>query len=326
MKPLLLRLAAKPETEAVVVLSNAAGATDRLPFDERSDFDVGLVLSVPMATGEWRPEPSATYRLVYDRLPAWLPNFSFSVPVSRGANLEVNVHQLLFEYEADERTAWDDAKCEAYAGTGRVVFDRSGRFEALVRRKARDRNSTSSSRLVRIANRLEWDIEVLPRRQANRGELLAAHYIVTRAVDELVEACFLLAGRFLPNQKWRFFVLRRQGLLSAAEMAQLERALRCDPTSRPDLERRIIILSGLWASIRRRSPEVPEDPDRVFAGTQVQLAAATFADTVRQGFGERASDVANYVLAHSPESLAAALTDRGLPEDWADEIARLRVL
>lgn len=312
MDPFLERLAAKPETEAVVVLSNAAGARDRLPFDEHSDFDVGLVLSIPLSRDEWRPEPAETYRLVADRLPAWLPNFSFRVPVTWG-RLEVNVNQLIYEYEADVRTTWDDAKCEAYAGTGRVLFDRSGRFQDVIRRKADECRRTHPRRLARLANRLAWDIELLPQRQAERGELLAAHHIVTRAVDEFIEACFLLAGRFLPNPKWRFLVLARQGLLTAEELSQLGRALRCDPTCRPDLERRISELAELWASVRRRTTEVPEDPYRAFAASQIQLRPVTFADAVRQSEGEQASDHANYLLAHSPGSSSAGATDRDEP-------------
>lgn len=317
MERFMARLAAKPETEAVVVLSSAAGAANRLPFDTYSDFDIGLVLDVPLSPAEWRPQPFDTYRLVRERLPAWLPNFSFHVPVPWG-RLEVNVNQVIYAYEEDRRTVWDDAKCEAYAETGKVVFDRSGRFAQLVQRKAGERRASRPARLLRIANRLEWDIGVLPRRQAERGELAAAHYMAGRALDELVEACFVLAGRFVPNQKWRFFVLREQKLLPEEAIECLESALHCDPASRDDLERRIEKLSEAWLALREREEGVPAHPYRSFAAAQAQLVKATFADEMREQFGERAYDAANFLLADSAQSLAAESV--ALPPEWGKEI------
>jgi hypothetical protein len=322
MEPFLARLAAKPETQAVVALSSATEATNRLPFDTHSDFDVGLVLDVPVTAGEWRAQPWVTSQLVRDRLPGWLPNFSFHVPVPWG-RLEVNVNQLIYDYEADERTEWEDAKCEAYAETGQIFFDRDGRFARLVRRKAAERLAGGPGRMLRMANRLEWDIGVLPRRQADRGELATAHYMVGRALDELIEACFTLAGRFVPNQKWHLFILRERELLSEADIDRLEHALHCDPTSRSDLERRIGELSQVWASLRMRSSGVPDDPYRTFAASQAQLASATFADAVRERFGTDAYDAANYLLADTPEALAAAAGNDEVPPEWRQAIAQL---
>jgi hypothetical protein len=324
MAPFLARLASKPETQAVVALSNAACAEDRVPFDVHSDFDVALVVDVPVAAKEWRARPWETYQLIRDRLPRWLPNFSFHVPVPSG-RLEVNVNQLIYGYEADERTEWDDAKCEAYAETGRFLFDREGCFMRLVRRKAAARREGGPGRVLRLANRLEWDIGVLPRRQADRGELAAAHYMVGRALNELVELCFALAGRFVPNQKWRLFVLRERALLSEVDVDRLHSALRCDPTSRGDLERRIEELEQVWTSLRLRSSSVPDEPYRAFAASQAQLASRTFADEMQQRLGADAYDAANYLLAGDLGELVAAARDDTVPPEWARAVAELPV-
>ena len=293
--PFLDRLAAKPETEAVLVLSSAAGAEDRLPFDEQSDFDVALVIDVPVDPVEWRQDAWQTYRQLAERMPTWLPNFAFHVPVPWG-RLEVNVHQLVYAYEADARTAWDDGKCEAYAQTGRILFDRHGRVATLVARKAAEQAAGRPARVARLANRLTWDVATLPQRQAARGEVSAAHLIVTHAVDELLELCFLLAGRFVPAPKWRLLALRRHGLLDAVMLTAVEDAIACDPRSSADLERRINALTRVWEAVRASAPGLGGDLYRIFTAGQLQLRERTAADTARAGAGEEAYDRVNALL------------------------------
>jgi hypothetical protein len=295
MRPFLDRLAAKPETEAVLVLSSAASAGDRLPFDEQSDFDVALVIDVPVDPVEWRPDAWQTYRLLAARMPTWLPNFAFHVPVPWG-RLEVNVHQLIYAYEADARTAWDDGKCEAYAQTGRILFDRRDRVATLVARKAAEQAAGRPARVTRLANRLTWDVATLPRRQAVRGEICAAHLIVAHAVDELLELCFLLAGRFVPAPKWRLLALRHHGLLDAEMLRALEDAIACDPRSSADLERRVTALTRVWDAIRASAPGLGGDLYRAFAAGQLQLRERTAADTARAGADEEAYDRVNALL------------------------------
>src|SRR2546430_5889564 len=107
MEPFLSALAAKPGVQAVYVLSSSArNAAQPTLYDEESDFDVSLVLDVPMAVSEWRPQRCDSYRLLANRIPKWVPNFLFCIPVPWG-RMEVNVHQLILQYEADPRTVWD---------------------------------------------------------------------------------------------------------------------------------------------------------------------------------------------------------------------------
>ena len=69
---------------------------------------------------------------------------------------------------------------------------------------------------------------------------------------------------------------------------------------------------------------MPQDAYRAFAATQLQLAAVTVPDAVHESMGERGYDLANYLLADSPESVAAALTEGDLPEAWTDDTMAVR--
>jgi hypothetical protein len=318
LEPFLRQLVAKQETLAVCLLSNAAATRDRLPFDEHSDFDVGLVIDVPIDPAEWRPLPFETYRLVEDRIPAWVPNFSFHVPVPWG-HMEVNVNQLLYQYEADPRTIWGDGKCEAYGSTAEFLFDRDHRFERLIEEKADTQAATRRRRLTRLANRLDWDIRVLPRRQAARGEIEGAHLIVNEAIEELLELLFLSSGRFIPSLKWRLHVLRERNLLSRQEHDRITAALRCDPTSRADLERRVKVLDNLWASVRARVDGLPRDAYRTFSASQLQLRRRTAADMCAELLGGKGYDMANYLLADSPNALLRRDAAQ-LPSAWSNDL------
>ena len=319
MAPFLRRLAEKEQTQALCLLSNAARSPDRGPFDRHSDFDIGLVLDVPMDPDEWRPLASVTYGLIADRLPDWLPAFSFHVPVPWG-RLEVNVNQVVHAYEEDGRTSWGDEKCEAYGVTAEFLVDRDGRFARVIERKLAAQAATRARRRARLANRLEWDISVLPARQADRGEVESAHLILDRAADELVEFMFVAAGRFLPNPKWRFLALRRHGLLSEDEIRLLMDGMRCDPGSAADAFRRVAALGDLWARVRPRVADLDADLYRAFTATYVQLADRTLGEACALRLGETSRDIANFLLLGSFEELLAA-DPATVPPDWRTELS-----
>src|SRR2546430_1835415 len=168
MAPFVEALAERPGVQAVCVLSSSARCPGNpTHFDEGSDFDVAAVLDVPMAVSEWRPRKADTYRLLAARLPIWLPNFLFHVPVPWG-RMEVNVHQLVFQYEHDPRTTWDGEKCDTYLNKRETVLDRDGLFRQLIEQKAQAAQTQLSQEHARLANRLTWDVRELPLRQARR--------------------------------------------------------------------------------------------------------------------------------------------------------------
>lgn len=201
MKPFVERLAEEPEVQAVCILSSSADSQRNTTcFDHQSDFDVSVVVDVPMAVSEWRPHAWETYEILADRIPRWMPNFLFHVPVPWGA-MEINVHQLVFQYERDPRTRWDGQKSDTYSRKCELVHDRQGQFERLIRDKACASRAALRFERERLTNRLTWDIPEMPRRQAERLGAAAGHHVLNVAIDELIDCLYVRQDEFVPNTK-----------------------------------------------------------------------------------------------------------------------------
>ena len=286
-----------PETQAVLLLSGAGGRAARSQFDQWSDFDVALVIDIPLGEDEWRSEPAETYALLTDRVPPWLPNFSFAVPTSWGT-LEVNVNQLILQYEADPRTSWDESKCEAYSADPLVIVDHGGQFRSVIERKCRARRAHHRKRLVTLAARLEWDADTVPRQQEARGDLAGAHLSVTTALQEFIELGFVAAGLFLPNKKWRLSELRRRAILGGPDFEDIDAVLRCTSTTRTELDRRILHLGRLMRRHVDRWTGLNATASHVTRAEYFQLRRTTSADEYGSG---PLYDRANFWLAQSQE-------------------------
>lgn len=329
LEPFLERLRSRREVEAIVILSSAAKGGVRASFDRQSDIDMSVFVSVPHSPDEWRPTAKEFARALGDRIPGWLPNFSFTLPVPWG-DVELNVHQLIYEYEADSRTVWKEAKREAYAYTREVVYDRSGRVANLIEARTRFDERERSARIPRLANRLEWDVRVHPERQATRGDVAGAHYMLNVACEELIEMIYVLSGRFVPHPKWRLQTIGRLGLIPPGEQELLEQAIAADPSSREDLLRRIEALEQIWAAVRRRAgAAIADDPYRFYSANvsgEQQLRTTTIADEIADTMPE-ARDLVNYLLPASRDDLASVLDapDAELPERWRHVQASLRL-
>ena len=307
MAPFMARLAAKPVVLGVYLLSSgAATASNPTRFDAASDFDVAVVLDVPMASSEWRPACADTYRLLADRIPRWMPNFSFRVPVPWGS-MEVNVHQLIFDYENDDRTSWNGDKCDAYLHKREVVFERDPRFGQLVGRKARAARIELEAERIRLANRISWDIAEMPARQAERLGPPSGHHLLTVAVDEVMDYLFLLHGRFVPHPKWKLGQLTDGSLLSTDQAGLLQEAMRCDPGSLADLRRRVRCLVELCDSIEGLDVSGPAALARRRGFQErIQLRTPTVADGIAAELGAAAGhvpDLANFWLCESGADL-----------------------
>ena len=248
MRPLLHSWMEQSEVLAIYVLSSSAVSPSNLTrFDEESDFDVSLVLDIPMRVTEWRPHPAETYALLADRIPAWVPPFLFHVQVPWG-RMEVNVHQLIFQYESDPRTVWKGEKCEVYLAKSEQLMDRDGSFHRLIQDKVEAGRSRLALERDRLANRITWDVREMSRRQARRLGPAAGHYLFNMALDEVVDFVYVDAGIFVPNKKWKIGQLVPRGLLTPEQETLLREAMRCDLTA-ADLERRIRALESLCASV-----------------------------------------------------------------------------
>ncbi|MGW5970343.1 hypothetical protein [Streptomyces sp. NPDC055186] len=246
---LLDTLKTMPEVQALYVLSSSAFAPRNVTrFSTDSDFDLAVVLDVPLKEDEWRPRPADTYALVRDRLPAWLPEFSFHLPVPWG-RMEVNVHQLLFQYEADPRTTWNSDKCDAYGNKGEPLFDREKAFGALISHKTREQLQRLEGETYRLHNRITWDVREIPLRMARRVGVPTGHFVLSGALDEVVDWMYARSGRLLPNMKWKLHSLSALGLINVEQENLLIEAQQCAPLSMVDLERRCEALSTFCRAV-----------------------------------------------------------------------------
>lgn len=249
MTPLLDSWMAKPKVQALYVLSSSADCPDNPTcFDEESDFDVAVVLDIPMQAAEWRPHLADTCELLADRIPEWLPRFLFHVPVPWGS-MEVNVHQLIYQYECDPRTTWSGEKCDTYLHKSQLLHDRGGSFQQLIHHKAQNARTQLDLERERLANRITWDVREMSLRQARRLGPEAGHYLLNLTIDEVIDCVYATAGEFIPNRKWKLSQLQSRAFITEVQAETLREAIRCDPTCHSDLERRVEALERFCAGL-----------------------------------------------------------------------------
>jgi hypothetical protein len=326
-QPFLDALQAKPEVDGVVLLSGAAGAA-RNGFDQHSDIDMTVFVDVPYEPDDWRPDAREVLDRLQDRLPVWLPNFCFYVPIT-GRLVEVNVQQLVTGYELDDRTEWVEGRREGFANTSKVVYDPRGKVaEVMARQLTKDHHR---SRLLFLLARLEWDAAYAPLTQAERGFVHAAHHLLNAALDQLVEVWFLGQGCYLPPRKWQLEELSRLGLVSPEERDLFGELLRVSAITYDEAVRRSAAAQRLLTLIRQRLPEDPGSAYAVYSAEvsgERQLARRTLADDVVAAVPELDADhvrnLVNWLLPSSWDQLATSLERPDIPEVWRPTAAALR--
>lgn len=249
VRDLIASMGENPEVQALYVLSSSANTTENVTvFGKDSDFDLAVIVDVPLRSDEWRPNPEDTYALLADRIPAWVPEFSFYLPVPWG-QMEVNVHQLVYQYEADVRTVWNSDKCDAYANKGEPLLDRAGRFGELIALKTREQQHRLRLEELHLLNRITWDAREIALKQAGRVGPASGHAVLSMALEEVIDWIYVTHGRLIPNRKWKLFQLRALDMVSEAQEQLLLQAMACAPHSMSDLERRIDDLAHLCGSL-----------------------------------------------------------------------------
>lgn len=279
MAPLLDDWISKPEVQALYVLSSSADCpSNPTRFDHESDFDVAVVLDLPMQATEWRPHLADTCLLLGDRIPQWLPRFLFHVQVPWG-QMEVNVHQLIYQYECDPRTSWPGEKCDTYLCKSEVLHDRDGSFQQLIHHKAQAARTQLDLERERLANRITWDIREMSLRQARRLGPEAGHYLLNLAVDEVIDCVYATAGQFIPNRKWKLHQLVSRAFITEEQAEILRETIRCNPTCQGDLERRVEALERFCASLGGLVTDGPAAQDiRTHYQRRLQLRGSRCAD------------------------------------------------
>jgi hypothetical protein len=330
MQPLVNAFAAKPEVQAICLLSSVARCERNLTrFTAASDVDLAIVLDLPMAACEWRPDRAATYRLLADRVPAWVPAFLFYLPMPWG-RMEVNIHQQVYQYEADERTVWDGEKCDTYLNKREILFDRDGQWERLIEAKSQRGLRRLAAEHQRLQNRITWDVREMPLRQAQRLGPVSGHYILSKALDEVIDAIFAGAGLFIPNKKWKLSQLSGRGLVDTAQEALLAQALRCEPSSMTDLVRRVEVVEQLCASVGIDVAGPAAMAKRRAFQTRVQLHERPFADQISAEaapeIAEQVRDLVCFTACGSRAELARVLEQGRLPAAWDTIVPQVKAL
>lgn len=347
-QPLVERLRAFPEVEGIVLLAGVANRPSRPFADRYSDVDLALFLNEPVVPPGVRLK---AFTLAHqDRLSRWLPDYDFSLPLSRRGRREVNLHQLLYSYECRDDVEWPEAKKEAYAYTSEVVYDRAGRVQELIAAKTRYDPQARNDRLARLAVQVPWSGWLNPERQFRRGLIAAAHDLVTEAVDLVTEALFLLNSRYGPHRKWRLLGVEQLPWKPARCLETIRHAMLVRSFDVADVRRRMRAVRRLWAPMLARATAeqlVRADAEH-YVATHVslnrQLRVTTVADEVVSavtvlGLSLDPDDVrglVDYLVLESPQDFSRLLGDPGfrcpvpLRRAWAaigaDAPSRARLL
>ena len=192
-----------PDLVGVVILGGASLRKQSL--DQHSDLDASIFVSVPDAAGI---SPLALRSYIdhsQDRLPQWLPDFSqiVQVPAHPLAQVEINIHQQIYEIEVRSDVQWDEAKKQSYAASGEIFYDPHGLVRRLIGEKIRWNDEDARRVLLRILGQAKWYGMINPRRQLDRGSVLSAMNLLADAADLLIHALFLVNREYRPHTKWR---------------------------------------------------------------------------------------------------------------------------
>jgi len=124
-----------------------------------------------------------------------------------GIDVDLEVHFLedFRRWKWDEADRWEFSRAEA-------VFDPEDEIKKVFRKKLRVPKNFWVERVVVCGEYLIWyccppteEVGTVAGSWIERGDLVAAHYCLTYAVDLLIRTVFALNREFLPVPKWRIF-------------------------------------------------------------------------------------------------------------------------
>lgn len=166
-------------------------------------------------------------------------------------DIDLEVHFL----EDLKRWRWDEADKRDFS-KAKIVFDPKGEIRKVLKEKLRLPEDFWLKRIVACAEYLKW--YCCPSREGtgtiaevwiNRGDLLAAHYCLSYAVDLLLKTLFALNREFLPAPKWRVFCSYELKWLPSNYKELIEKAVLIKDLSVRDLNRRLKIIRKIWRNI-----------------------------------------------------------------------------
>jgi hypothetical protein len=222
-------------------------------------------------------------------LPTWLPNFKFRTPDAERrlpTAFDIDVHQMVIQYELKNRVPWPIEKLEAFRETAEVIFDRQGLVRDLIAQKISQGLSWLKGCAVRTLASVPVRIGVDVDRCVGRGQIEEANLVITLAILDLLSAVYSLNDRFPPNPKWIFYGLEKLRWKPSQAFQRFTAALQNLGPEEKHIRRRVELTRTLLADIERRYREIPGAKDDVYtwASTRLfpdrQLRHVTTADEI----------------------------------------------
>lgn len=289
--PLVKHLMAQSETAGLCVLGSFALSGIRPHADIYSDFDLALFISLQLPAELLELAPLTFQRAVQPYLPNWLPNFKFVYPgldplgEANAPALQINIHQLVLEYEEHPSRVWPADRREAFAHTCDVVYDPRGRIALL-------RASKAVPPPVELARRINDNIALIPvtiehsvDKCALRGAAGDAVLAVAEVCDYLLDLVYALNGMDLPHRKWRVGMLVHLSKLPHRFETRLQGLLLAPAATEDQLLEKIDTLKNLFEDTLAMASKWHklEDPYRkLITETRpgFQLKDYSFADAI----------------------------------------------
>jgi predicted nucleotidyltransferase len=171
-------------------------------------------------------------------------------------DLEIHVLEDFKKLKWDETDKWDFCKAK-------IVYDPDGNVEKVFREKSKIPKDFWVKRIVVYAEYLKWyccppknGVGTVAEAWIERGNLAAAHYCLSYAVDLLLKMLFALNEEFLPSPKWRIFCSHNLKWLPEDYEALIREIMRVEDLSSREFKRRLEDIQKLW---RRVVPKIENE-------------------------------------------------------------------
>ncbi|MBO2535618.1 hypothetical protein [Rummeliibacillus suwonensis] len=203
IQPWLNSITKHKEVLGVVLMSGLANSPNgRCFFDRYSDIDIVVFLDIPNSA--YVTNPKKIDRLYPESIPRWLPDFSFYIPLlsNDGVNVEVNFHQMAYQYEKREDNIWSIMKKEAYCYTSEIFYDPQRKIKALIDKKKKLTSSERTRMIYELLSQKRWYVDVNSKKDVERGLLFGAEDLISKGLNQFVECLYLYNWVLRPVDKW----------------------------------------------------------------------------------------------------------------------------
>lgn len=234
----------EPAVQCVV----AIGSTARGLAAEDSDIDAIVFLApydlyaVP-AEFVWLPEPDTIHRI-------------FSAEAKLPEAVQLDFTRLDLSDWRSPGFTWPQERCAELA-EGKLLYDRDGYVEPLIRKRTRYTDSVQAQLLDDAVTWMDQHLaEGTPEHNVERYGLLTAHDRLTAAGDYLVQSLFAVNRKWLPWRNRRIEVLLQLPWLPADFPEHFTQTLATGSLDRESFDNRVNALRLLMVSVLIRAREL----------------------------------------------------------------------